>query len=72
MGKRRFDLFDEGTRSENLPHRSGMDPDGPLLGEIRKTSQSLEEFFAPVFIEEAPCEKIGDRDQEKQVRDHVV
>jgi hypothetical protein len=65
MGKRRFDLFNERTRSENLPHRSGMDPDGPLLGEIRETPHSLEEFFTPVFIEEAPCEKIGGRDQEK-------
>jgi len=64
-GKRLFDPLDEGTRSENLPHRGGMDPDGSFLGKIRKASQSLEEFSAPVVIEEAPYKKIGACDQEK-------
>jgi len=72
MGKRRFDLLDKGTRSENFPHRSGMDPYGSLRGEVGKTPQSLEELFAPVFIEEASREKIGGADQEKQAGDHVV
>jgi hypothetical protein len=48
IGKRRFDLFDERTRSENLPHRSGMDPDGPLLGEIRETSNGASTADLPV------------------------
>jgi hypothetical protein len=65
VGKRLFDPLDEGTRSENLPHRGGMDPDGSFLGKIRKASQSLEEFSAPVVIEEAPYKKIGACDQEK-------
>jgi hypothetical protein len=70
--KHRFNLFDEGTRSENLSHRSGVDPDGSLLRKVGKISQSLQEFFAPVFIEEASREKIGSSTQEKKARDPVI
>jgi hypothetical protein len=64
--------FQKRDGTEDLSNGCGMDPNWLYKGEAREEPYSLDAFLSKSFLEKAPEEKVGGREDEKATEENIV